>query len=500
MHSLVAAGIAIATTTLASHTGDHAFLVLPSGIPVIGGALTLEAALFGLSTGIGIAAAVLAAAPLSLVLQPHALVDALPRALARTGAAIGTALNLIPGIARSATEIRDAQRMRGWRSRRVREWPDLAVPVVLTALEGSITLAEAMEARGYGSGVRTHYSEQVWSREDVLVAVVAAAAAVLFVGTPRERRHQRLVSVPQCDVARRQRRRRALLLCARRSASGVAAMSGTGIAVLSGFRYWYPNARVPSIDGVDLDIGSGITLIAGASGSGKSSLLRVFNGLVPHFHGGTVSGAATVCGHDVLATPTRVLATNVGFVFQDPELQSVYPSVERDVAFGLENIGTPAAVMHRRVGDALERTGIMHLSGRAVATLSGGERQRLALAGVLAMRPRMLVLDEPLSQLDDLGAQALTETIIDLAADGMAVVVAEHRFEHLGALPGRSLAVEGGRIVDAPPPTHRRISGRAIASGAGLAAAPVAWSLDDVSAGPMRDAGARERVPRWPCR
>ena len=178
----VAAGIAIATTTLASHTGNHAFLVLPSGIPVIGGALTLEAALFGLSSGIGIAAAVLAAAPLSLVLQPHALVDALPRALARTGAAIGTALNLIPGIARSATEIRDAQRMRGWRSRRVREWPDLAVPVVLTALEGSITLAEAMEARGYGSGVRTHYSEQVWSREDVLVAVVAAAAAVLFVG------------------------------------------------------------------------------------------------------------------------------------------------------------------------------------------------------------------------------------------------------------------------------------------------------------------------------
>jgi energy-coupling factor transport system permease protein len=179
---VAAAAIALATTTLASHTGDHAFLVLPAGIPVIGGPLTLEASLFGLSTGVGIAAAVLAAAPLSLVLQPHALVDALPGALARTGAAIGTALNLIPGIARSATEIRDAQRMRGWRSRRVREWPDLAVPVVLTALEGSITLAEAMEARGYGSGVRTHYSEQVWRRQDVLVALVSAAAACAFIG------------------------------------------------------------------------------------------------------------------------------------------------------------------------------------------------------------------------------------------------------------------------------------------------------------------------------
>ncbi len=192
-------------------------------------------------------------------------------------------------------------------------------------------------------------------------------------------------------------------------------MSGAAVASLSGFRYWYPNAGTPSIDGVNLEIEPGITLIAGASGSGKSSLLRVFNGLVPHFHGGTVSGTASVCGHDVITTSTRVLATKVGFVFQDPELQSVYPSVERDVAFGLENIGTPPVAMRSLVNDALERTGITHLRGRAVATLSGGERQRLALAGVLAMRPRMLVLDEPLSQLDDAGARALTATLADLA-------------------------------------------------------------------------------------
>jgi energy-coupling factor transport system permease protein len=177
----VAALVAIVVTTLASHTGDHAFLVLPAGIPVLGGKLTLEAAFFGASTGIGIAAAVLAAAPLSAVVMPNSLVDALPSALARTGAAIGTALNLIPGIARSATEIRDAQRMRGWRPGRVREWPDLAVPVVLTALESSITLAEAMEARGYGSGARTHYTGVVWHAADVAVCVVATAAAITFV-------------------------------------------------------------------------------------------------------------------------------------------------------------------------------------------------------------------------------------------------------------------------------------------------------------------------------
>jgi energy-coupling factor transport system permease protein len=201
----VAAAIAITITTLASHTGDHAFLVMPSGIPVLGGPLTVEAALYGVSTGLGIAAAVLAAAPLSLVLMPHALVDALPRAFARTGAAIGTALNMIPAISRSASEIRDAQRMRGWRSRRVREWPDLAVPVVLTALEGSITLAEAMEARGYGSGARTHYSDQIWRRADIAVAVVSAVAAVVFVtlrigGTIADWYPFPAVSAPPIDV------------------------------------------------------------------------------------------------------------------------------------------------------------------------------------------------------------------------------------------------------------------------------------------------------------
>jgi energy-coupling factor transport system ATP-binding protein len=264
----------------------------------------------------------------------------------------------------------------------------------------------------------------------------------------------------------------------------VATVTGSGIATLTGFRYWYPNAAVPSIDGVDLDIDAGVTLLSGASGSGKSSLLRVFNGLVPHFHGGTVMGTANVCGHDVLATPTRVLSTKVGFVFQDPELQSVYPSVERDVAFGLENIGTPVAVMRHRVSHALERTGIAHLSGRAVATLSGGERQRLALAGVLAMRPRVLVLDEPLSQLDEAGARALIATLVDLAGEGIAVVVAEHRFEQLQALPGRSLAVATGKIVEAEaPPRNRAVGARGPRT---RASAPVAWGLDRVAAGPAQ--------------
>ena len=265
-------------------------------------------------------------------------------------------------------------------------------------------------------------------------------------------------------------------------------MTAAARVSLAGFRYWYPNTRDPALDGVDLDLADGVALLAGASGSGKSSLLRVFNGLVPHFHGGTVSGSATVCDHDVVTTATRVLARRVGFVFQDPELQSVYAGVERDVAFGLENIGVAATEMPGRVAEALERTGISHLRGRAVATLSGGERQRLALAGVLAMRPRLLVLDEPLAQLDDAGARALVATLGELADGGTAIVVAEHRFEHLGGLSGRRFAIANGRVVDAGERLTTQMSGAeprtGLAAPIRATAAAAAWRLSDVATGP----------------
>jgi energy-coupling factor transport system permease protein len=168
-------------TVLLSHTGTHVLVRIDAGIPAIGGTLTLEALAYGASTGIGIAGAVLAVAPLGLLAEAHDIAGALPRVLARTGAAIGTSLNLIPAVARSAAEIRDAQRMRGWRARRVREWPDLAVPIVLTAIESSTALAEAMEARGYGGARRTHFALTRWTGTDVIVAVTALLAAAAFI-------------------------------------------------------------------------------------------------------------------------------------------------------------------------------------------------------------------------------------------------------------------------------------------------------------------------------
>lgn len=177
----IAGAVATVVTLLLSHTGAHALLQLPSGVPAVGGAITLEALVYGLVAGLGIATALFAVAPLTLVIEPSELVDALPAALARTGAALGTALNMIPATARSASEIRDAQRMRGWESRRVREWPEVAVPVVLTAVESSIALAEAMEARGWGAGSRTHFAVHGRSRLDAAVAIVALGAAAGFV-------------------------------------------------------------------------------------------------------------------------------------------------------------------------------------------------------------------------------------------------------------------------------------------------------------------------------
>ncbi len=220
------------------------------------------------------------------------------------------------------------------------------------------------------------------------------------------------------------------------------------------FSYRYPETEAWALDSVNLDLAAGLHLVAGASGSGKSTLLRVCNGLVPHFHGGTVSGFARVGGHDILTTPTRELARNAGFLFQDSEMQSVYATVERDVAFGLENLGVPRAQMIDRVDESLCRLGIAALRSRPVATLSGGERQRLALAGVLAMRPSLLALDEPLAQLDPGSVEPFIAFLSELALQGTSVIVAEHRMDHLLGAANSLTLVAGGRVDGPAPPAQ----------------------------------------------
>lgn len=209
----------------------------------------------------------------------------------------------------------------------------------------------------------------------------------------------------------------------------------SALVTIEQLSYTYPvwaDRPGPALSEVDLVLDSGVTVLAGDSGAGKSTLLRVLNGLVPHFHGGRIAGRASVLGMDVFSTPTRELARHVGFVFQEPELGFVRATVEREIAFGPENLGLTPGTIRQRVADAMEQVGIGHLAGRRLRTLSGGERQRVALAGVLSAEPRLLALDEPTSQLDSSGAARLARILAEVAATGRAVVAAEHR---LGRLP-----------------------------------------------------------------
>jgi len=254
------------------------------------------------------------------------------------------------------------------------------------------------------------------------------------------------------------------------------------IARLTNVSYWYPAQDVPALRDVSVELGAGLTIVTGPSGGGKSTLLRCLNGLVPHFHGGRIAGRIEVDGMDVLATPTRRLARSVGFVFQDPELQTVYDVVEREVGFGLENIGAPRAEMRGWVAQALAGAGVEHLAGRRVRTLSGGERQRVALASALAMRPRIVVLDEPTSQLDPDGAAMVLAATAELARDGRAVVVSEHRVEPLVGGAASLVTVARGRVEqiqvsDWRPRMPSPATARLRASGG------EAWSLSHVTAG-----------------
>ena len=260
----------------------------------------------------------------------------------------------------------------------------------------------------------------------------------------------------------------------------MSAGSADAVAVVEGITYHYPGRDAPALDGVSLSIRGGLTLVTGASGSGKSTLLRLLNGLVPHHHGGRIGGRGTVAGLPIPATATRELARRVAFVFQDPEAQFVHAQVEREVGFGLENIATPAAEVRARVAEALEQLGILHLRGRRVGTLSGGERQRVALASALAMRPALVALDEPASQLDREGAADLVAACADLVAGGTAMVVAEHHPDRFTAIPADRVMVDGGRCRPAPPAVAPAVPAMPARPRAASTGGAQAWRFSDV--------------------
>ena len=163
----------------------------------------------------------------------------------------------------------------------------------------------------------------------------------------------------------------------------------------------YAGAEKPSMENVSVSIEKGeFVILTGPSGCGKTTLCRCLNGLIPNFYSGDLTGNLEVDGVDVTGKTTAELASHVGFVFQNPENQLFSLSVERDVGFGLENMGVPREEAIERVQWAMRATGILDLRSKAPYELSGGQQQRAAIAGILAMRPKILVLDEPTSFLD----------------------------------------------------------------------------------------------------
>jgi energy-coupling factor transport system ATP-binding protein len=186
-------------------------------------------------------------------------------------------------------------------------------------------------------------------------------------------------------------------------------------------------------------------LVVGASGSGKSTLLRCLNGLVPHFYGGSFHGEVRVAKLDPLELGPRGMSTVVGFVLQDPESQFVVDSVEDELAFAMENHNLAPATMRKRVEEVLDQINIAPLRHRKINTLSGGEKQRVAIGAVLALQPKVLVLDEPTSQLDPQAAEEVLTTLQKLNADlGLTIVLSEHRLERVVQYADRLVYLAGG--------------------------------------------------------
>ncbi len=218
--------------------------------------------------------------------------------------------------------------------------------------------------------------------------------------------------------------------------------------------YTYPGAAAPALRDVTLHVEEGeLIVLAGRSGGGKSTLLRLASGLVPHVHGGDVVGAASVAGMDVRTHGPGELAAVVGSLFQDPETQVVMGTVRNELAFGLENRGESAAAVARGVEETALALGIAHLLDRTTDALSGGELQRVALAAALAGRPQLVLLDEPTSQLDPVAGDELLGLLRRLNEEwGTTIVLAEHRLERCLAAADRVVALAGGAVVcDAPP-------------------------------------------------
>jgi energy-coupling factor transport system ATP-binding protein len=217
--------------------------------------------------------------------------------------------------------------------------------------------------------------------------------------------------------------------------------------------YRYPGAAALALRDVSFTVEQGECLaLMGATGAGKTTLCLALTGIVPQFFGGEMYGAVRVAGLDTLAHPVSTLARMVSIVFQDPEMQLTATSVEHEVAFALENLCLATTEIRKRIAEVLPAVGLAGLEKKHPHALSGGQKQRLAIAAALALRPKLLILDEPTAQLDPLGADEVCALIRTLNRElGVTVIVASHQSEEVAEFADRVALLDQGRLIRLAP-------------------------------------------------
>jgi energy-coupling factor transport system ATP-binding protein len=232
--------------------------------------------------------------------------------------------------------------------------------------------------------------------------------------------------------------------------------AGGEVLRVQGLSLKYPGFAEEVLHGVSLTVGSGEHVgIIGPAGAGKTSLCLCLAGVIPHIVSADVSGTVDVFGRSTRALSVPELARNVGIIFDDPETQLFNVTVEDEVAFGPQNLGLGRDQTLERVEEALEWTGVASLRTAAVNNLSGGEKQRVAIASVLAMRPPLLILDEPTSMLDPVGARQVFGVLDRLRSrEGMTIVTVEQNVERLAEFADRMYLLASGSVTAEGSPTR----------------------------------------------
>ncbi len=222
------------------------------------------------------------------------------------------------------------------------------------------------------------------------------------------------------------------------------------IVNLKDVTYKYPLTQEPVLKNITLQVDEGeFVAVIGPNGAGKSTLCYTIAGFVPHFFKGEMTGTVEVAGNESSKSNLHEWVLNVGLAFQNPfnQISGAKYTVFEELAFGLENIGMPREEMIPRVNDAMKLTGISDLADRSPYSLSGGQQQRVALTSILVMQPKVLVLDEPTSQMDPIGTREVFGTIRTMAERGMTVIMVEHKVEWIANFADRVVALRGGQIL-----------------------------------------------------